>query len=121
MVPRPERVWPVSITLYRRQETAHCCDGAVASPVEWCLRTIDLCVEAPHPGGLCGPWLPDMDPGFWFEPQLVGSADIKGAVELVEVPHDLVAAELAGGVRVGGEQPECFLVPGPYLPDNSPR
>src|ERR1700722_2136159 len=66
-------------------------------------------------------WLPDMDPGFWFEPQLVGSSDIKGAVELVEVPHDLVAAELAGGVRVGGEQPECSLVPGLYLPDNSPR
>jgi len=42
------------------------------------------------------PWLPDSDPGRGFEPQLVGGADIKCAVELVEVPHDLVAAELAG-------------------------
>jgi hypothetical protein len=29
------------------------------------------------------PWLPDMDPSCRFEPQIVGSADIKGAVELV--------------------------------------
>src|SRR6202035_5913855 len=66
-------------------------------------------------------WLPDMDPVFWFEPQLVGSADIKCAVELVEVPHDLVAAELAGGMRVDGEQPDGFLVPGLLLPGPGPR
>ena len=42
------------------------------------------------------PLLPDTDPSCRFEPQLVGSADVKRAVELVEVPHDLVATELAG-------------------------
>ena len=40
--------------------------------------------------------LPDTDPSCRFEPQLVGSADVKRAVELVEVAHDLVATELAG-------------------------
>jgi hypothetical protein len=40
--------------------------------------------------------LPDTDPSRRFEPQFVGSDDVKRAVELVEVPHDLVATELAG-------------------------
>jgi hypothetical protein len=66
------------------------------------------------------PWLPDTDPGCRFEPQLVGSADIKGGVELVEVAHDLVAAELAGRMRVGGEQPDGFIVPGLLLPGTGP-
>ncbi len=38
--------------------------------------------------------LPDADPGCRLEPHLVGGADIERGVELVEVPHDLVAAEL---------------------------
>src|SRR5580693_5757924 len=73
--------------------------------------------------GLCGSVarLPDTDPSRRFEPQLVGRADIKRAVELVEVPHDLVAPELAGGVRVDGEQPDGFLVPDLLLPGTSPR
>src|SRR5258708_3271875 len=67
------------------------------------------------------PWLPDTDPSRGLEPQLVGSADIKRGVELVEVPHDLVATELAGGMRVDGEQPDDFLVPSLFLPGTSPR
>src|SRR5271155_2962991 len=67
------------------------------------------------------PWLPDTDPSCRFEPQLVGSADIKRGVELVEVPHDLVAAELAGGMLVDGEKPDDFLVPGLLLPGTCPR
>ncbi len=43
------------------------------------------------------PWLPDADPSRGLEPQLVSGADTKRGVELVEVPHDLVAAELARG------------------------
>src|SRR3984957_8065397 len=67
------------------------------------------------------PRLPDTDPSCRFEPRLVGSADVKRAVELVEVPHDLVATELAGGMRVDGEQPDGFLVPDLLLPGTSPR
>src|SRR5580658_2617902 len=67
------------------------------------------------------PWLPDTDPGCGFEPQLVGGADIKRGVELVEVPHDLVAAELAGGMLVHGEKPDDFLVPDLLLPGTCPR
>jgi hypothetical protein len=67
-----------------------------------------------------GPGLPDTDPGCRFEPQLVGSADVKRAVELVEVPHDLVATELAGGMPVDGQQPDDFLVPGLLLPGTGP-
>jgi hypothetical protein len=66
------------------------------------------------------PRLPDTDPICGIEPQFVGGADIKRAVELVEVPRDLVAAELAGGMRVDGEQPGDFLVPGLSLPGTSP-
>src|SRR5215471_9724512 len=62
-----------------------------------------------------------MDPSCRLEPQFVGSADAKRAVELVEVPHDLVAAELSGGMRVDGEPPDGFLVPGLLLPGTSPR
>src|SRR5262249_4069014 len=67
------------------------------------------------------PWLPDTHPSCGLEPQLVSGADLKRAVELVEVPHDLVATELAGGMPVDGEQPEDFLVPGLVLPGTSPR
>jgi hypothetical protein len=66
------------------------------------------------------PRLPDADPGCRFEPQLVGGTDIKRAVELVEVPHDLVATEFAGGVRVDGEQADGFLVPDLLPPGASP-
>jgi hypothetical protein len=64
--------------------------------------------------------LPDANPSRRFEPQLVGGADVKRAVELVEVPHDLVAAELARRVRVGSEPPDGFLVPGLLPPGTSP-
>src|SRR5436305_3837858 len=77
--------------------------------------------SSPVLGVAVWPWLPDTDPGCRFEPQLVGCADIERAVELVEVPHDLVAAELAGGVRVDGEQPDGFLVPDLLPPGTSPR
>src|SRR6476469_3466771 len=65
--------------------------------------------------------LPDTDPGCRFEPQLVGSADVKRAIVLVEVSHDLVATELAGCMRVGGEQPDGFLVPDLLPPGTGPR
>src|SRR6266487_2315213 len=67
------------------------------------------------------PWLPDTHPSRGLEPQLVGSADIKRGVKLVEVPHDLVATELAGGMPVDGEQPDDFRVPSLVLPGTSPR
>ncbi len=67
------------------------------------------------------PWLPDTDPSCGIKPQLVGGAYVKRGVELVEVPHDLVAAELAGGMRVDGEQPDDFLVPSLVLPGTCPR
>jgi hypothetical protein len=61
--------------------------------------------------------LPDTDPTRRLEPQLVVGTDAKRAVELVEVPHDLVAAELARRVRVDSEPPDDFLVPG-LLPNS---
>src|ERR1043165_7198385 len=75
------------------------------------------------PTGCVAVWarLPDTDPSCRFEPQLVGSDDVERAVELVEVPHDLVATELAGCMRVDGEQPDGFLVPDLLLPGTSPR
>ena len=65
--------------------------------------------------------LPDTDPTGRLEPQLVVGTDAKRAVELVEVPHDLIAAEFARRVRVGGEPPDDFLVPGLLPPGTSPR
>ena len=65
--------------------------------------------------------LPDTDPGCRFEPQFVGRADVKRAIVLVEVSHDLVATELAGCMRVDGEQPDGFLIPDLLTPGAGPR
>jgi tetratricopeptide (TPR) repeat protein len=64
--------------------------------------------------------LPDADPGRRVEPQFVGGADVERGVELVEVAHDLIAAELAGRVRVDREQPDDLLVAGLLTPDARP-
>ena len=54
------------------------------------------------------------------QPQRVALGHREGAIELVDVAHDLVAAELVRGVRVDGEQPDDLLVAGLVLPGLRP-
>ena len=44
----------------------------------------------------------------------------EGLVEGIEVPGDLVGAELVGGVRIGGEPADRFLAPDDLPPPGSP-
>ena len=64
--------------------------------------------------------LPDLDPLVLVQPEGVGFCYVEGGVELGEVPDDLVAAELGGGVWVGRHALQQHL--GTYLglPDRTP-
>ena len=46
--------------------------------------------------------------------------DLEGVIELVEVAHHLVAAELGRGMRVDGQQPQQLGVPDLALPGDRP-
>ena len=64
--------------------------------------------------------LPDLDSLVLVEPESVRVLYVEGGVELREVSNDLVAAELDGGVGVGGHPLEQHFGTHLGLPDRSP-
>ena len=64
--------------------------------------------------------LPDAHPVGRVQPQPVAGLDAEGRVELVEVAHHLVAAELGRRVRVDRQQPQLLGVADLRLPDRRP-
>src|SRR5580704_13371744 len=113
----------------RRGPSGRRCWSACRSTSGWplassrrrCSSARSACWPASRTSGKDAGYLPDPHPGGRLDPELVGSADAKRGIELVEIPDDLVAAELVGGMRVDGEQPDDLLVPALHLPGPGPR
>src|ERR1700722_19386710 len=64
--------------------------------------------------------LPDSDSLAWIKPQRVTRLDAKGVVELVDVSHNLIAAELWRRVWIDGQSPLDLLGPRLVLPGLRP-